>query len=250
VSGTTVYLGGSFSTANGGTTRNKAAAVDTINGTLTSWNPNMGSTVHAVAVSGTTVYLGGNFTTANGVVQEGFAYYDVPVPSLTLSVDAASQNLGLLTAGGDASASSVVTVTTDAPTGYTLSAADQDNAWALTDGGTNWINDWTGTVGSPTAWAPGTNGCGALPSSCFGLTLLSTTGAITKPPAWGTGTLPTHYATNNYAGLSATAQPIASRNTFSAGPDTITTAYRTNLGATQAPGAYAATITYTAIINP
>ena len=83
VSGTTVYLGGNFSTV-GGTTRNFAAAVsisDTGNGSggscitayaascRTSWNPNMNSTVYALAVSGSNVYLGGNFTTAGGTAR-------------------------------------------------------------------------------------------------------------------------------------------------------------------------------------
>ncbi|MEI6664278.1 MAG: delta-60 repeat domain-containing protein, partial [Actinomycetes bacterium] len=83
VSGTTVYLGGNFSTV-GGTTRNFAAAVsisDTGNGSggscitayaascRTSWNPNMNSTVYALAVSGSNVYLGGYFTTAGGTTR-------------------------------------------------------------------------------------------------------------------------------------------------------------------------------------
>jgi hypothetical protein len=67
VSGSTVYLGGEFTTINNSSTvRNRAAAVDTTTGTATSWNPNANNTVHAIAVSGSTVYLGGDFTTING----------------------------------------------------------------------------------------------------------------------------------------------------------------------------------------
>ena len=72
VSGSTVYLGGSFTRINGSTTRNYAAAVDTTTGTATSWNPNAsasgpfgGGDVLAIVVSGSTVYLGGKFTTIN-----------------------------------------------------------------------------------------------------------------------------------------------------------------------------------------
>ncbi|MEI6447972.1 MAG: hypothetical protein WCO96_08865, partial [Actinomycetes bacterium] len=64
VAGSTVYLGGRFTTA-GGTTRNRAAAVET-DGTLATWNPDLGRSVYALGVSGSTVYLGGWFTTAGG----------------------------------------------------------------------------------------------------------------------------------------------------------------------------------------
>jgi hypothetical protein len=53
-------------------TRNRAAAVWT-DGTLAAWNPNVNSTVNALAVSGSTVYLGGSFTTVGGNPQGNFA---------------------------------------------------------------------------------------------------------------------------------------------------------------------------------
>ncbi len=66
VLGSTVYLGGSFTTAGVGTTpRNRAAAVTT-DGTLTSWNPNLNGDVYAIGAFESTVYLGGDFTTAGG----------------------------------------------------------------------------------------------------------------------------------------------------------------------------------------
>jgi len=67
VSDSNVYLGGYFTTV-GGTTRNRAAAVDT-DGTLQSWNPNMNNSVTALAVSGSNVYLGGTFTTVGGTTR-------------------------------------------------------------------------------------------------------------------------------------------------------------------------------------
>ena len=71
VSGSTVYLGGNFATvtqAGGGGTvgRVDAAAVDTVNGFATGWNPNPAGSlggVRALAVSGSTVYMGGHFGT-------------------------------------------------------------------------------------------------------------------------------------------------------------------------------------------
>ena len=49
VSGSNVYLGGTFSTV-GGTARNNAAAVDPNSGADTGWNPNLNGTVNAIAV--------------------------------------------------------------------------------------------------------------------------------------------------------------------------------------------------------
>jgi hypothetical protein len=65
VSGSTVYLGGSFTTV-GGTTRNNAAAVNKTSGGLTSWNPNADGLVNSVVISGANIYLGGNFDTVGG----------------------------------------------------------------------------------------------------------------------------------------------------------------------------------------
>ena len=67
VSGSTVYVGGSFTQVSG-TTRNRAAAVDATTGTVMAWNPNVGgSQVSALAVSESTVYLGGNFSGATAI---------------------------------------------------------------------------------------------------------------------------------------------------------------------------------------
>ncbi|MCX6390383.1 MAG: delta-60 repeat domain-containing protein [Solirubrobacterales bacterium] len=70
VDGSSVYLGGDFSGANsvnGTTTRNRAAKVNTTNGTVTSWDPNLTGTFYSLAVDGGSVYLGGAFTGANSV---------------------------------------------------------------------------------------------------------------------------------------------------------------------------------------
>ncbi len=73
LSGSTLYLGGLFTTVNGSTTRNFAAAVNTSTGTATEWNPDPNSTVFALAVSGSTVYMGGEFTKVNGSTARRFA---------------------------------------------------------------------------------------------------------------------------------------------------------------------------------
>ena len=55
VDGTTVYLGGTFTTV-GGTARNRAAALNT-SGTLQAWNPNVTNTVNYLQVLSDKVYL-------------------------------------------------------------------------------------------------------------------------------------------------------------------------------------------------
>ena len=56
LSGTTLYAAGSFTTVNGGTTRNRVAAFSTTDGTVTSFNPNLNNTVNTIALDGTTVH--------------------------------------------------------------------------------------------------------------------------------------------------------------------------------------------------
>ena len=64
VSGSTVFIGGLFTHVTG-TARNNIAALDataTASPYLTSWNPNAGNTVYALALSGGNLYVGGSFT--------------------------------------------------------------------------------------------------------------------------------------------------------------------------------------------
>jgi hypothetical protein len=63
----TLYIGGTF-TYVGGQVRNRLAAIDLAGDTVTSWNPNMSSTVRALALDTTNglLYAGGDFTTVNG----------------------------------------------------------------------------------------------------------------------------------------------------------------------------------------
>ena len=68
LSGSTVYAGGVFTTVNQGTTpvtRNRIAAFNTTDGTVTAWNPDVNNTVYDIGVSGSTVYAVGKFGTVN-----------------------------------------------------------------------------------------------------------------------------------------------------------------------------------------
>lgn len=167
--------------------------------------------------------------------------------TLTVGVDQATRGLGAATAGADVTGTTVVTVTTNNPTGYRLVATDQhDSNWASRDASTH-IPDWTGTDASPTAWPAGTSGFG-------GITVLGATGGVTTRLAkWGTGTdrAATDFANNLYAGLRSTSSTLLHERTAQhLTADTVTAAYRTNVGPTQAPGTYTGTVTYTAIANP
>ncbi len=64
--GSTVYIGGSFTTMNS-VTRNYAAAVDIVStGSLLPWDPDLSSSADGFAVSGSFIYMGGYFQTIGG----------------------------------------------------------------------------------------------------------------------------------------------------------------------------------------
>ncbi|MEI7560433.1 MAG: hypothetical protein WCJ63_07540 [Actinomycetes bacterium] len=65
LSGTTLYVGGIFTSVNS-QTRTRLAAFDTSDGTLTPWAPTADSTVYGLDVSGSTVYMVGWFGKLNG----------------------------------------------------------------------------------------------------------------------------------------------------------------------------------------
>src|SRR5205823_4352346 len=75
VDGSTVYVGGAFTTV-GGAARAGLAAVDT-SGSLTSWNPGAtGGAVNSLAVLGSTIYVGGSFTNLGGGARTGLGAVD------------------------------------------------------------------------------------------------------------------------------------------------------------------------------
>ena len=63
--GTTVYVGGSFTTVDG-KPRNHIAAFSTTTGALLSWNPDVERPGRPIATFGNNVYIGGSFTKVSG----------------------------------------------------------------------------------------------------------------------------------------------------------------------------------------
>jgi hypothetical protein len=75
VSGSTVYVGGAF-TSIGGQVRGHIAAIDVATGTPNSWNPNADDDVDALALGGDgTLYAGGAFSSIGALPQAHFAAF-------------------------------------------------------------------------------------------------------------------------------------------------------------------------------
>lgn len=70
--GTTLYVGGEFSSI-GSEQRKNISAINTATGTVTSWNPTLSYYPNTIVASGSQVYVGGQFSSVNGVVRNGLA---------------------------------------------------------------------------------------------------------------------------------------------------------------------------------
>jgi len=82
ISGTTIYVGGEFTSVSS-TTRNRLAAVGITDGALTSWNPNTNNTVETLAISGSTIYTSGSFTAVSGTTRNNLAAVGITDGALT-----------------------------------------------------------------------------------------------------------------------------------------------------------------------
>ncbi|MEK7730000.1 MAG: Ig domain-containing protein, partial [candidate division KSB1 bacterium] len=87
-----IYLGGSFRSI-GGTPRNRVAAVDMSNGSVTAWNPNAGEIVYAVDIDcvNRRTILGGLFTRMGNSSAGGLSIYPAgdrcPTPASDAGVE-------------------------------------------------------------------------------------------------------------------------------------------------------------------
>jgi putative cell wall-binding protein len=77
LSGTTLYVGGSFTTL-GGQPRNGLGAINLTTGAVTSWDPSLngGGAVYDMTLNGTTLFVGGLFTSVDGDSRNNIAAID------------------------------------------------------------------------------------------------------------------------------------------------------------------------------
>jgi hypothetical protein len=191
--GSTLYLGGGFTSVDG-QARQDLAAIDLGSGTVTPWNPNPDpGGVSTVAASGSTVFAGGSFKTVGGVSRDGLAAIDLTTglptawaPQLTGAGPSAMATNGstiyiysrwLTAIGGEpVTGLGAIDVATGQPTGWAPAAAANIYALAATPqtvyvvgnfqaiGGqarTN-IAALDATTGAVTAWNPGSTRFSAI----------------------------------------------------------------------------------------
>lgn len=162
--------------------------------------------------------------------------YQVTALSLTLDVDSATIAFGNLLPGSVITGTTITTVTTNYPNGYSLAASDgvagSDSCLLHTDTTTR-IADYTGTIATPTSWT----GTG------LGISLYSATGKDTSK--WGTGTTETD-SNNKYAGVPQNATTIHSKTGSPTSSDESKIGYKLVVPNTQKTGDYSGNITYTA----
>jgi len=139
--GSTVYAGGDFTTlAGGAVARNRIAAIDASTGTVTSWNPNAGGDVGALAVSGSTVYACVAFPSVGGQTRNNIA-----------AVDASTGNV----TSWNPNANSTVSALALSPDGNTVYAGGSfTSVGAQTR---NYIAAISASTGSATPWNPNAN---------------------------------------------------------------------------------------------
>ena len=82
---TTIYFGGSFVNAGGGSpSRTNFAAVNTTTGALTTFNPRPDGIVRELLLDGTTLYICGDFLQIGGISKYGIAAFDTGTGLVTL----------------------------------------------------------------------------------------------------------------------------------------------------------------------
>jgi trimeric autotransporter adhesin len=141
VSGSTVYVGGTF-TNSGGKARNNIAALDAVTGAATDWNPNANDVVMALAVGGSTVYAGGLFTSIGNEQRNRIAALDATT--------------GAATAWDPNATSDIIYISALAVSGSTLYVGG--NFYSIGGQARNFIAALDAATGSATSWDPNANG--------------------------------------------------------------------------------------------
>ncbi len=101
VSGSTIYMGGRFSSVRDWVRRDGLAALDLTTGRPTIWNPGVDGIVRSLVVSGNKVYLAGQFSTVGGAPRANIAALDATEGRATEWNPGASGPLWALVLDGD-----------------------------------------------------------------------------------------------------------------------------------------------------
>lgn len=197
-------------------------------GTINSFGGAGAGTNYGLTASGGEAFIGPGSST-NYKINQGFiASLE---QSIALSLNSLSVAIPQVTPGASQTATSQVAVTTDAA-GYLLSAR-QDRDLTL-DGSATTIPAVSGSVLTPELWSEGA-------TAGFGFSLISGSGLNAK---WGSN--PNY----KYAAFPTSATTVHEKSNYQNTADTTTVQYRLGVAATQAPGTYRNSVTYTATVKP
>ena len=169
----------------------------------------------------------GNGSGGSYIIGQGYT------PKLSKSIQlttSASLNLGAVSAGSSNTASTTLSVYTDAP-GYVL-AGQQDHGL---QSGSNFIPSVAGSIDSPLAWTEGvTKGLGFS---------LASTNATAIPGKWSSG--------NSFAAMPDSSTGFYTRTGYTNGAmDALEVKFRLDVAQSQATGSYSNTVTWTGTITP
>jgi len=178
----------------------------------------------------------------------GIRSFSTPAaPSLTLTLDTHSLDLGTVVPGDEEFGSFTTTVTTTNATGYQLTATGTATG---TDGDecacTVPTDDWTDSGATPGPWS-------ALVSGTHGYAGITVRDALDgRLGKWGigTGTGETDTFNNYYAALNTSAIELHNRTTAAPAGDPVVATWRFTPSTTTSAGDHPEDITVTALANP
>ena len=199
--------------------------------------------------------LGSIYANINSHVGDANAYSikicaTMTQPTLTFSVDSGTQSM-TVTPGSVAATSSILTMKTTNPSGYTVTANKQNAANTM-----NLNTDATVVIADKTAWSA------PIATTTAGNSTASTTQPQTlqfrvrtagtdvqnlAPTWWGANDLTSGAL---FAGFPTTAQLIVNSSNPAAATSTAYVLYNINVPTTQQTGVYSGNVVYTSVVNP
>jgi len=143
ISGTTLYMGGSFTEVTS-TARNNLAAVSTVTGDVTAWDPDVADGyVSDILIDGTSLYAGGSFSDVNGGTVRNMVAEFAIIDGTVTSFDPSFGGPSLLVYGLSTSTAGLF-----AGGSFTLSSASTRNYIAAIDPTTLEVTSFDPNVGS------------------------------------------------------------------------------------------------------